>query len=180
MLGGQRETVTRDDDDDLLQFAIQQSLLEAGSEYDQVRARWAQQATWPRCRHSQQAPALSLQVTIWEALTNSKPGTHPMSYEGCRQDRSVSSRVWRCLRTPSTECPSTLSQRVRTLPTAQPLVAQRNHGTITRDPAGIKMVSAIHFPDSGRVSSTPKVPPFWGPGLMAFRPSLGRMSGLGF
>ncbi|KAF6094839.1 hypothetical protein HJG60_011923 [Phyllostomus discolor] len=60
VLGGQRETATRDDDDDLLQFAIQQSLLEAGSEYDQV--------------------------TIWEALTNSKPGTHPMSYEGRRQD----------------------------------------------------------------------------------------------
>ncbi|XP_045841716.1 ankyrin repeat domain-containing protein 13B isoform X1 [Meles meles] len=61
VLGGQREAATRDDDDDLLQFAIQQSLLEAGSEYDQV--------------------------TIWEALTNSKPGTHPMSYEARRQDR---------------------------------------------------------------------------------------------
>ncbi|XP_046532933.1 ankyrin repeat domain-containing protein 13B isoform X3 [Equus quagga] len=61
VLGGQREAATRDDDDDLLQFAIQQSLLEAGSEYDQV--------------------------TIWEALTNSKPGTHPMSCEGRRQDR---------------------------------------------------------------------------------------------
>ncbi|XP_055476430.1 ankyrin repeat domain-containing protein 13B isoform X1 [Psammomys obesus] len=61
VLGGQREAATRDEDDDLLQFAIQQSLLEAGSEYDQV--------------------------TIWEALTNSKPGTHPMSYEGRRQDR---------------------------------------------------------------------------------------------
>lgn len=39
VLGGQREATTRDDDDDLLQFAIQQSLLEAGSEYDQVRPR---------------------------------------------------------------------------------------------------------------------------------------------
>ncbi|KAF1517364.1 Ankyrin repeat domain-containing protein 13B, partial [Eudyptes sclateri] len=27
------------------------------------------------------------QVTIWEALTNSKPGTHPMSHEGRRGDR---------------------------------------------------------------------------------------------
>ncbi|XP_010640714.1 ankyrin repeat domain-containing protein 13B [Fukomys damarensis] len=72
VLGGQREAATRDEDDDLLQFAIQQSLLEAGSEYDQV--------------------------TIWEALTNSKPGTHPMSYEGRRQDRSVPVRpksIWR-------------------------------------------------------------------------------------
>ncbi|XP_036196713.1 ankyrin repeat domain-containing protein 13B isoform X2 [Myotis myotis] len=33
VLGGQREAVTHDDDDDLLQFAIQQSLLEAGSHY---------------------------------------------------------------------------------------------------------------------------------------------------
>ncbi|NWX17628.1 AN13B protein, partial [Aegotheles bennettii] len=30
---------------------------------------------------------LWLQVTIWEALTNSKPGTHPMSHEGRRGDR---------------------------------------------------------------------------------------------
>uniref|UniRef100_S4RES5 Ankyrin repeat domain-containing protein n=1 Tax=Petromyzon marinus TaxID=7757 RepID=S4RES5_PETMA len=43
----------RDEDDALLQFAIRQSLLEAGTESDQV--------------------------TIWEALTNSKPGTHPLS-----------------------------------------------------------------------------------------------------
>lgn len=41
------------------------------------------------------------QVTIWEALTNSKPGTHPMSHEGRRGDRLVRSgqprrgeRVW--------------------------------------------------------------------------------------
>ncbi|KAL8198985.1 UNVERIFIED_CONTAM: Ankyrin repeat domain-containing protein 13B [Gekko kuhli] len=52
----------REDEDDLLQFAIQQSLLEAGSEYDQV--------------------------TIWEALTNSKPGTHPASQEGSKGDRT--------------------------------------------------------------------------------------------
>ncbi|XP_036051588.1 ankyrin repeat domain-containing protein 13B isoform X2 [Onychomys torridus] len=65
VLGGQREAATRDEDDDLLQFAIQQSLLEAGSEYDQV--------------------------TIWEALTNSKPGTHPMSHDGRRQDRCAGS-----------------------------------------------------------------------------------------
>uniref|UniRef100_F6T1A5 Ankyrin repeat domain 13B n=1 Tax=Xenopus tropicalis TaxID=8364 RepID=F6T1A5_XENTR len=55
MVGSYRETM-REEEDDLLQFAIQQSLLEAGSEYDQV--------------------------TIWEALTNSKPGTHPVSGEG--------------------------------------------------------------------------------------------------
>ncbi|EMP37787.1 Ankyrin repeat domain-containing protein 13B [Chelonia mydas] len=64
VLGSQRDAM-REEDDDLLQFAIQQSLLEAGTEYDQV--------------------------TIWEALTNSKPGTHPMSQEGRRGDRLVRS-----------------------------------------------------------------------------------------
>uniref|UniRef100_A0A8B9ZLM2 Ankyrin repeat domain 13B n=1 Tax=Anas zonorhyncha TaxID=75864 RepID=A0A8B9ZLM2_9AVES len=58
---GTHQDALREDEDDLLQFAIQQSLLEAGSEYDQV--------------------------TIWEALTNSKPGTHPMSHEGRRAAR---------------------------------------------------------------------------------------------
>ncbi|XP_044139580.1 ankyrin repeat domain-containing protein 13B isoform X1 [Bufo gargarizans] len=61
MVGSYRETM-REEEDDLLQFAIQQSLLEAGSEYDQV--------------------------TIWEALTNSKPGTHPMSNEGRKGERT--------------------------------------------------------------------------------------------
>ncbi|KAM9613634.1 ankyrin repeat domain-containing protein 13B isoform 2-T2 [Morphnus guianensis] len=59
---GTHQDALREDEDDLLQFAIQQSLLEAGSEYDQV--------------------------TIWEALTNSKPGTHPMSHESRRGDRT--------------------------------------------------------------------------------------------
>ncbi|XP_005056812.1 PREDICTED: ankyrin repeat domain-containing protein 13B isoform X3 [Ficedula albicollis] len=59
---GTHQDALREDEDDLLQFAIQQSLLEAGSEYDQV--------------------------TIWEALTNSKPGTHPLSHEGRRGDRT--------------------------------------------------------------------------------------------
>ncbi|XP_058278986.1 ankyrin repeat domain-containing protein 13B isoform X3 [Hirundo rustica] len=62
---GTHQDALREDEDDLLQFAIQQSLLEAGSEYDQV--------------------------TIWEALTNSKPGTHPLSHEGRRGDRLVRS-----------------------------------------------------------------------------------------
>ncbi|XP_057270824.1 ankyrin repeat domain-containing protein 13B isoform X1 [Pezoporus wallicus] len=62
---GTHQDALREDEDDLLQFAIQQSLLEAGSEYDQV--------------------------TIWEALTNSKPGTHPRSHEGRRGDRLVRS-----------------------------------------------------------------------------------------
>ncbi|KAG8450440.1 hypothetical protein GDO86_002921, partial [Hymenochirus boettgeri] len=60
MVGSYREAM-REEEDDLLEFAIQQSLLEAGSEYDQV--------------------------TIWEALTNSKPGTHPMSNDGRKGDR---------------------------------------------------------------------------------------------
>ncbi|KAB1251330.1 Ankyrin repeat domain-containing protein 13D [Camelus dromedarius] len=51
VLGAERSEPLRDEDDDLLQFAIQQSLLEAGTEAEQV--------------------------TVWEALTNTRPGTHP-------------------------------------------------------------------------------------------------------
>ncbi|XP_075052970.1 ankyrin repeat domain-containing protein 13B isoform X3 [Mixophyes fleayi] len=61
VVGSYRESM-REEEDDLLQFAIQQSLLEAGSEYDQV--------------------------TIWEALTNSKPGTHPVSNDGRKGERT--------------------------------------------------------------------------------------------
>uniref|UniRef100_A0A8C5PUD5 Ankyrin repeat domain 13B n=1 Tax=Leptobrachium leishanense TaxID=445787 RepID=A0A8C5PUD5_9ANUR len=61
VVGSYRENI-REEEDDLLQFAIQQSLLEAGSEYDQV--------------------------TIWEALTNSKPGTHPMANESRKGERT--------------------------------------------------------------------------------------------
>lgn len=36
MMGGKQRDSMRDEEEDLLQFAIQQSLLEAGSEFDQV------------------------------------------------------------------------------------------------------------------------------------------------
>lgn len=62
LLGSRHAEPLREEEEDLLQFAIQQSLLEAGSEYDQV--------------------------TIWEALTNSKPGTHPLSCDPSRLDRT--------------------------------------------------------------------------------------------
>uniref|UniRef100_M4ACC5 Ankyrin repeat domain 13B n=1 Tax=Xiphophorus maculatus TaxID=8083 RepID=M4ACC5_XIPMA len=62
MLGGKQRDSMREEEEDLLQFAIQQSLLEAGSEYDQV--------------------------TIWEALTNSKPGAHPLSCDPSRVERT--------------------------------------------------------------------------------------------
>ncbi|XP_075401410.1 ankyrin repeat domain-containing protein 13D isoform X2 [Tenrec ecaudatus] len=51
VLGAERSEPPRDEDDDLLQFAIQQSLLEAGTEAEQV--------------------------TVWEALTSARPSTHP-------------------------------------------------------------------------------------------------------
>ncbi|XP_037534454.1 ankyrin repeat domain-containing protein 13B [Nematolebias whitei] len=60
--GKQRDSMRGEEEEDLLQFAIQQSLLEAGSEYDQV--------------------------TIWEALTNSKPGTHPLACDPSRVERT--------------------------------------------------------------------------------------------
>lgn len=37
ILGGNQRESMREEEEDLLQFAIQQSLLEAGSEYDQVK-----------------------------------------------------------------------------------------------------------------------------------------------
>ncbi|XP_063046452.1 ankyrin repeat domain-containing protein 13D isoform X2 [Engraulis encrasicolus] len=55
MLGPSRSEPMRDEDDNLLQFAIQQSLLDAGTESDQV--------------------------TIWEALTNTRPGSQPPLYD---------------------------------------------------------------------------------------------------
>ncbi|XP_025923425.1 ankyrin repeat domain-containing protein 13D [Apteryx rowi] len=55
VLGAGRSEPLRDEDDDLLQFAIQQSLLDAGTETDQV--------------------------TIWEALTNTRPGANPPPYD---------------------------------------------------------------------------------------------------
>ncbi|XP_069713433.1 ankyrin repeat domain-containing protein 13D isoform X2 [Phaenicophaeus curvirostris] len=55
VLGAGRSEPLRDEDDDLLQFAIQQSLLDAGTEADQV--------------------------TIWEALTNTRPGAEPPPYD---------------------------------------------------------------------------------------------------
>ncbi|XP_023653163.1 ankyrin repeat domain-containing protein 13D [Paramormyrops kingsleyae] len=54
-LGPGRSEPLRDEDDNLLQFAIQQSLLDAGTESDQV--------------------------TVWEALTNSRPPSHSALYE---------------------------------------------------------------------------------------------------
>uniref|UniRef100_A0A671NFG9 Ankyrin repeat domain-containing protein 13B-like n=1 Tax=Sinocyclocheilus anshuiensis TaxID=1608454 RepID=A0A671NFG9_9TELE len=63
ILGGNQRGNIREEEDDLLQYAIQQSLIEAGSEYDQV--------------------------TIWEALTNSKPGTHSLSCDPSRHERSA-------------------------------------------------------------------------------------------
>ncbi|NXF91147.1 AN13D protein, partial [Eubucco bourcierii] len=55
VLGAGRSEPLRDEDDALLQFVIQQSLLDAGTETDQV--------------------------TIWEALTNTRPGVEPPPYE---------------------------------------------------------------------------------------------------
>lgn len=49
VLGTGRSEPLRDEDDDLLQFAIQQSLLDAGTETDQVRPR---PLTWTRPAHT--------------------------------------------------------------------------------------------------------------------------------
>lgn len=62
-LGPGRSEPMRDEDDNLLQFAIQQSLLDAGTESDQV--------------------------TIWEALTNSRPPQSPLYEEDSQLERAI-------------------------------------------------------------------------------------------
>ncbi|XP_076137710.1 ankyrin repeat domain-containing protein 13B isoform X1 [Alosa pseudoharengus] len=78
VLGGNQRENMREEEEDLLQFAIQQSLLEAGSEYDQV--------------------------TIWEALTNSKPGTHPLSCDPGRVERTPQHKP--CAQASPRRCPA--------------------------------------------------------------------------
>uniref|UniRef100_A0A1A8HXR9 Ankyrin repeat domain 13 family, member D n=1 Tax=Nothobranchius kuhntae TaxID=321403 RepID=A0A1A8HXR9_NOTKU len=64
VLGPGRSEPMRDEDDNLLQFAIQQSLLDAGTESDQV--------------------------TIWEALTNSRPvPPSPLYEEDSQLERAI-------------------------------------------------------------------------------------------
>ncbi|MCJ8740157.1 hypothetical protein PDJAM_G00055570 [Pangasius djambal] len=90
ILGGNQRESMREEEDDLLQFAIQQSLLEAGSEYDQV--------------------------TIWEALTNSKPGTHPLSCDPSRLERTPqhkSSSESSSGNTPTNEAPCSYDEQLR-------------------------------------------------------------------
>uniref|UniRef100_A0A8C1RT61 Ankyrin repeat domain 13 family, member D n=1 Tax=Cyprinus carpio TaxID=7962 RepID=A0A8C1RT61_CYPCA len=70
-LGPGRSEPMRDEDDNLLQFAIQQSLLDAGTESDQV--------------------------TIWEALTNTRPVSQPPLYEEDSQLESGESDALRPL-----------------------------------------------------------------------------------
>ncbi|XP_075710434.1 ankyrin repeat domain-containing protein 13B isoform X3 [Rhinoderma darwinii] len=112
MVGSYRESM-REEEDDLLQFAIQQSLLEAGSEYDQV--------------------------TIWEALTNSKPGTHPTSNEGRKGERSLFSNFCYCTflqnspaHTAMQSPPHCLQQRIQRLSGA----AANSHGALGQGAGG--------------------------------------------
>ncbi|XP_074740925.1 ankyrin repeat domain-containing protein 13D isoform X4 [Strix uralensis] len=72
VLGAGRSEPLRDEDDDLLQFAIQQSLLDAGTETDQV--------------------------TIWEALTNTRPGADPPPYD---EELQLERRACCCRRAPA-------------------------------------------------------------------------------
>ncbi|XP_067221561.1 ankyrin repeat domain-containing protein 13B [Chanodichthys erythropterus] len=79
VLGGNQRENIREEEDDLLQYAIQQSLIEAGSEYDQV--------------------------TIWEALTNSKPGTHSLSCDPSRHERTPQHKPMESPRSTTTNKP---------------------------------------------------------------------------
>lgn len=74
---GTHQDALREDEDDLLQFAIQQSLLEAGSEYDQVgtMGRAPPQPPQPTCFSSN-----SLSRLIFLGLLQHRPyPSHPAS-----------------------------------------------------------------------------------------------------
>ncbi|ROK28178.1 Ankyrin repeat domain-containing protein 13B [Anabarilius grahami] len=88
VLGGNQRENIREEEDDLLQYAIQQSLIEAGSEYDQV--------------------------TIWEALTNSKPGTHSLSCDPSRHERTPQHKPMESPRsTPTNKPPRSYDEQLR-------------------------------------------------------------------
>ncbi|XP_062328427.1 ankyrin repeat domain-containing protein 13B isoform X2 [Osmerus eperlanus] len=89
VLGGKQREGIREEEEDLLQFAIQQSLLEVGTEYDQV--------------------------TIWEALANSKPGAQPLSCDPSRLERTPQHKPRppsRCS-TPTKKSPSSYDEQLR-------------------------------------------------------------------
>ncbi|XP_046892393.1 ankyrin repeat domain-containing protein 13B isoform X2 [Hypomesus transpacificus] len=89
VLGGKQREGIREEEEDLLQFAIQQSLLEVGTEYDQV--------------------------TIWEALANSKPGAQPLSCDPSRLERTPQHKPRphsRCS-TPTKKTPSSYDEQLR-------------------------------------------------------------------
>ncbi|NXH41823.1 AN13D protein, partial [Dicaeum eximium] len=83
VLGAGRSEPLRDEDDDLLQFAIQQSLLDTGTETDQV--------------------------TIWEALTNTRPGAEPLPYDEDLQLERALQESMLLQAGPSTELPAAKS-----------------------------------------------------------------------
>lgn len=76
VLGAERSEPLRDEDDDLLQFAIQQSLLEAGTEAEQVGCRPGRALGVGLGGRGDSSGFWLLQVTVWEALTNTRPGVH--------------------------------------------------------------------------------------------------------
>uniref|UniRef100_A0A3Q4AR05 Ankyrin repeat domain-containing protein n=1 Tax=Mola mola TaxID=94237 RepID=A0A3Q4AR05_MOLML len=102
VVGGKQRDSMREEEEDLLQFAIQQSLLEASSEYDQV--------------------------TIWEALTNSKPGTHPLSCDPSRLERSDPCPPSSLCSTPSKKKPAACSYNTQ-LRIAMEISAQEQEKT---------------------------------------------------
>lgn len=104
MQGGKQRDSVRDEEEDLLQFAIQQSLLEAGSEYDQVSR-----------------PLLTDPAYCTERLTMQPPGTCTVSpcmeYAPIHTTRAfalVLQNMFKVHKSPSTNNSST-SRRIDTV-----------------------------------------------------------------
>ncbi|XP_078729735.1 ankyrin repeat domain-containing protein 13D-like [Lampetra fluviatilis] len=82
VVGSSKHEPMRDEDDDLLQFAIQQSLLEAGTEAEQVGRAVGSVETagaWDG----------DTRVTVWEALSNSVPGGQHLTDEERELERAL-------------------------------------------------------------------------------------------
>lgn len=67
----QRRQIGMDNDEELLQFAVRQSLLETGAEEDQVGC----QIQIVGCLDLKNLIVIHLQVDIWEALQVQRPNT---------------------------------------------------------------------------------------------------------
>uniref|UniRef100_A0A8C2JQA6 Ankyrin repeat domain 13 family, member D n=1 Tax=Cyprinus carpio TaxID=7962 RepID=A0A8C2JQA6_CYPCA len=123
-LGPGRSELMRDEDDNLLQFAIQQSLLDAGTESDQV--------------------------TIWEALTNTRPVSQPPLYE---EDSQLERAIQESLSLSLAGGESGESDALRPLSPSDPaLISPPSYSSLTEPRAPGAFAVAASFDEQLRIA----------------------------